>query len=317
MDKMIDSPWVLRITSLALAILLFFSVRSEINSNERLAVNEQEDVIRDVPVEVYYDTDNLIVTGIPSVVDVRIKGPMQDVLKVKASRDFKVFIDLNRLLIGEHKVKLQYENISRKLDVELDPATVDIKIEERVTKEFKVEAEMNRQTIAEGFVLKGLNVTPPNVFITGAKSTIDSISYVKATVAGDNSKEHFTQNADVRVLDKELNKLDVEVNPKTVKVDIDISEYSRDVPITLTQKGKPKSGLQIDDMKAEQRFITVYGTKSIVDAITTIEVPVDVAKFTESKTYNVPITKPEGISKLGADAIKVKVQISKTAEETE
>lgn len=317
MDKMIDSPWVLRITSLALAILLFFSVRSEINSNERLAVNEQEDVIRDVPVEVYYDTDNLIVTGIPSVVDVRIKGPMQDVLKVKASRDFKVFIDLNRLLIGEHKVKLQYENISRKLDVELDPATVDIKIEERVTKEFKVEAEMNRQTIAEGFVLKGLNVTPPNVFITGAKSAIDSISYVKATVAGDNSKEHFTQNADVRVLDKELNKLDVEVNPKTVKVDIDISEYSRDVPITLTQKGKPKSGLQIDDMKAEQRFITVYGTKSIVDAITTIEVPVDVAKFTESKTYNVPITKPEGISKLGADAIKVKVQISKTAEETE
>ncbi|WP_036146395.1 YbbR-like domain-containing protein [Lysinibacillus sp. BF-4] len=317
MDKMIDSPWVLRITSLALAILLFFSVRSEINSSERLAVNEQEDVIRDVPVEVYYDTDNLIVTGIPSVVDVRIKGPTQDVLKVKASRDFKVFIDLNRLLIGEHKVKLQYENISRKLDVELDPDTVDIKIEERVTKEFKVEAEMNRQTIAEGFVLKGLNVTPPNVFITGAKSAIDSISYVKATVAGDNSKESFTQNADVRVLDKELNKLDVEVNPKTVKVDIDISEYSRDVPITLTQKGKPKSGLQIDDMKAEQRFITVYGTKSIVDAITTIEVPVDVAKFTESKTYNVPITKPEGISKLGADAIKVKVQISKTAEETE
>lgn len=317
MDKMIDSPWVLRITSLTLAILLFFSVRSEINSSERLAVNEQEDVIRDVPVEVYYDTDNLIVTGIPSVVDVRIKGPTQDVLKVKASRDFKVFIDLNRLLIGEHKVKLQYENISRKLDVELDPDTVDIKIEERVTKEFKVEAEMNRQTIAEGFVLKGLNVTPPNVFITGAKSAIDSISYVKATVAGDNSKESFTQNADVRVLDKELNKLDVEVNPKTVKVDIDISEYSRDVPITLTQKGKPKSGLQIDDMKAEQRFITVYGTKSIVDAITTIEVPVDVAKFTESKTYNVPITKPEGISKLGADAIKVKVQISKTAEETE
>ena len=317
MDKMIDSPWVLRITSLALAILLFFSVRSEINSNERLAVNEQEDVIRDVPVEVYYDTDNLIVTGIPSVVDVRIKGPTQDVLKVKASRDFKVFIDLNRLLIGEHKVKLQYENISRKLDVELDPDTVDIKIEERVTKEFKVEAEMNRQTIAEGFVLKGLNVTPPNVFITGAKSAIDSISYVKATVAGDGSKENFMQNADVRVLDKELNKLDVEVNPKTVKVDIEISEYSRDVPITLTQKGKPKSGIQIDDMKAEQRFITVYGTKSIVDAITTIEVPVDVAKFTESKTYNVPITKPEGISKLGADAIKVKVQISKTAEETE
>lgn len=317
MDKMMDSPWVLRLTSLALAILLFFSVRSEINSNERLTVNMQEDVIRDVPVEVYYDTDNLIVTGIPAVVDVRIKGPAQDVLKVKASRDFKVFMDLNRLLIGEHKVKLKYENISRKLDVELDPDTVDIVIEERVTKEFKVEAEMNRQTIAEGFVLKGLAVTPPNVFITGAKSAIDNISYVKATVAGDNSKENFMQNADVRVLDKELNKLDVEVNPKTVKVDIEIGEYSRDIPIALVQIGKVKAGIQIDDMKAEQRFITVYGTKSIVDAITTIEVPVDISKFTESKTYSVPAVKPEGVSKLGTDAIKVKVQISKTTEGTE
>lgn len=317
MDKMMDSPWVLRLTSLALAILLFFSVRSEINSNERLTVNMQEDVIRDVPVEVYYDTDNLIVTGIPAVVDVRIKGPAQDVLKVKASRDFKVFMDLNRLLIGEHKVKLKYENISRKLDVELDPDTVDIVIEERVTKEFKVEAEMNRQTIAEGFVLKGLAVTPPNVFITGAKSVIDNISYVKATVAGDNSKENFMQNADVRVLDKELNKLDVEVNPKTVKVDIEIGEYSRDIPIALVQIGKVKAGIQIDDMKAEQRFITVYGTKSIVDAITTIEVPVDISKFTESKTYSVPAVKPEGVSKLGTDAIKVKVQISKTTEGTE
>lgn len=316
MDKMIDSPWVLRIISLALAILLFFSVRSEINSNERLTVNEQEDVIRDVPVEVYYDKDNVIVTGIPSVVDVRIKGPTQDVLKVKASRDFKVFMDLNRLLIGEHTVKLQYENISRKLDVELDPGTADIVIEERVTKEFKVEAEMNRQTIAEGYVLKGLTVEPANVFITGAKSAIDSISYVKATVAGDASKENFTQDADVRVLDKELNKLDVEVNPKTVNVVIEISEYSRDIPINLIQKGKVKADLQLDEIKAEQRFITVYGAKSIVDAITTIDVSVDVSKFIESKTYTVPVAKPEGVSKLGTEAIKVKVQISK-AEQTE
>lgn len=316
MDKMIDSPWVLRIISLALAILLFFSVRSEINSNERLTVNEQEDVIRDVPVEVYYDKDNVIVTGIPSVVDVRIKGPTQDVLKVKASRDFKVFMDLNRLLIGEHTVKLQYENISRKLDVELDPGTADIVIEERVTKEFKVEAEMNRQTIAEGYVLKGLTVEPANVFITGAKSAIDSISYVKATVAGDASKENFTQDADVRVLDKELNKLDVEVNPKTVNVAIEISEYSRDIPINLIQKGKVKADLQLDEIKAEQRFITVYGAKSIVDAITTIDVSVDVSKFIESKTYTVPVAKPEGVSKLGTEAIKVKVQISK-AEQTE
>ena len=69
-----------------------------------LYATNEVDIITQVPLEVYYDTENLIVTGLPKTVDVTIEGPRQIVLKAKLTKDFKVFVDLNALLIGEHRV---------------------------------------------------------------------------------------------------------------------------------------------------------------------------------------------------------------------
>ncbi|GGG26622.1 hypothetical protein GCM10007425_21520 [Lysinibacillus alkalisoli] len=317
MDKMMDSPWVLRITALGLAILLFFSVRSDLDTTKRIAVNEQEDIIRDVPVEVYYDTDNLIVTGVPQTVDVRVSGPLQLVLPLRATKDFKVFVDLNQLVLGKHKVKLQYENISDKIDVAIEPRSIDIEIEEKVTKEFRVDPEMNRGNIADGYVLKDMKVNPATVYVTGAKSVIDSISYVKATIDGDSTiKGAFSQEASVRVLDRDLNKLDVTVKPEKVKVDVDVGEYSQEIPIKISQTGNVKAGLEVVNVSAEQQSVTVYGSKSIVDVMESIDVPLDLGKVTESKTYTITIPKPEGVKKLSEDTIKVKVEVRQTAIET-
>ena len=53
MDKMMDSPWVLRIVALILALLLFFSVRAELSPSNKTIMSEQTAVIRDVPVDVF------------------------------------------------------------------------------------------------------------------------------------------------------------------------------------------------------------------------------------------------------------------------
>ncbi len=65
MDKMMDNPWFLRIISLLFAVLLFISVQNELEGNQINAVGTSSESIQDVPVEVYYDDDNLVVTGAP------------------------------------------------------------------------------------------------------------------------------------------------------------------------------------------------------------------------------------------------------------
>ncbi|MET4563489.1 CdaR family protein [Lysinibacillus parviboronicapiens] len=317
MDKMMDSPWVLRIIALFLACLLFFSVRTELSSTNKTTTNEQMEVIRDVPVDVFYDDDSLIVTGIPKTVNVTIKGPMQIVLRTKAVKDFSIFVDLNHLLMGEHNVKLQYENISDKLQVTLDPATIDVNIEEKVTQEFRVDPEMNNRLIDEGYILKGMTANPATVYVTGAKSAIESISYVKATVTGEQGlKQPFSQEAAVKVLDRDLNKLDVTIEPESVKVHVDIGEFSKELPITMNETGKVQDGITINKLTLDTTALRVYGRKSIIDVLTEILVDVDLSKITESKTYEFDVKLPEGATKVSEQKIKVKADITKVEEQT-
>ena len=312
MDKMMDSPWVLRIIALFLACLLFFSVRTELSSTNKSTTSEQMEVIRDVPVDVFYDDDSLIVTGIPKTVNVTIKGPMQIVLRTKAVKDFSVFVNLSNLLIGEHNVELQYENISDKLKVTLDPATVKVNIEEKVTQEFRVDPEMNNRLIDEGYYLKGMSANPATVFVTGAKSAIESISYVKATVTGEQGlRQSFSQEAAVKVLDRDLNKLDVMIEPEKVKVRVDIAEYSKELPVTIKETGKAADDITINRLTLITNSLKVYGKKSIIDVLTSLPVEIDLSKITESKTYEFDVKLPEGATKVSEQKIKIKADVTK------
>ena len=62
MDKIFESYWALRITALILAFALFFYAKADMDTNRDTKASTQTDIIYDVPLEVYYDDTNLIVT---------------------------------------------------------------------------------------------------------------------------------------------------------------------------------------------------------------------------------------------------------------
>ena len=286
MDKVFNSPWVLRIVALLLSCLLFIFVRADFESDNKNAVNEQVDIIKDVPLEVYYDDENFIVTGLPQTVNVKIEGPTPLVLSTKALKDFTVFVDLNHLTMGEHRVTLQYENISSKLEVSLDPDTIDIDIEEKVTQEFRVDPEMNNRLIADDYELQGMTATPTTVFITGAKSAIDSISYVKATIKGEfGLNASFEQEANVKVLDRDLNRLDVMISPEKVNVKVKLDEYSKEIPLVLNQVGKLQENVTVNALELDAKTVRVTGSKTKLDLLDKIIVDFDLSILKESKSY--------------------------------
>ena len=139
MDKIMDRPWFLRFTALFLAIGLFYSVQVEEGSSKSDAVGDQLDNILDIPVDVYYDNENLVVSGVPATVNITIQGPMNLIQTTKLLKDFTLFVDLSTLTMGKHSVRIEYENISEKLQVRIDPASIDVIIEEKITGTFRVE----------------------------------------------------------------------------------------------------------------------------------------------------------------------------------
>lgn len=312
MDKLFDSRWMLLLTSLILAGALFLYVQTELNKGDNSGSYNEADIITNVPLEVYYDDSNLFVTGLPDTVNVKISGSTPIVKTTKLEKDFKIFVDLNSLLIGEHSVTIQHENFSEKLNVEIEPKMINVVIEEKVTGEFRVEPEMNNSLVADEYIVKNMTADPSRVSITGAKSVINSISYVKATVTGEKGmKESFGQEATVKVLDRDLNKLEVQVSPEKVKVEVDIIEYSRDFPLTIKEIGETAEGITIENFTVEPSKIAVYGTKSVVDSISEVLVEVDLSKIKKSGPYEFSVTLPTGATKLSQDKVIVHADVVK------
>lgn len=316
MDKMMDSPWFLRITALLLAMLLFLTIKSDEESLNASTNGNMTDIIRDVPVEVYYDDENLVVTGVPETVDVTIEGPTSIVQSAKQLQDFTVFVDLRNLNMGKHNVMLQVENVSEKLEVTLDPSYIEVSIEEKITREMRVDAEFNERLLAEDFIVTGMKTNPERVLITGAKSVVESISFVKATVGGEPGlNKTFTQEASVKVLDKDLSKLNVTIEPAQVDVTVNIEEYSKEVPIALRQIGPPKEGVIINDLTPSIEYVRVYGNRAVVDALESIKVDVDVSKLEESKELALKLPVPKGVSRLSESQLEVLVDVTPAPEE--
>lgn len=311
MDKMMDNPWFLRIMALFLAFLLFFSVQAENNTNTT-ETGRVSEMIEDVELQVYYD-ESLMVSGVPETVDLYLSGPASIIQTTRQLDDYTLFIDLRSLPLGEHQVPIQTENLSEQLSARVDPAFVNVVIEERVSQEFRIDAEMNERLLAEGFVMESLTVDPETVTVTGPQSVINAISFVKASVAGDPGiNESFTAEARVRVLAEDLTKLDnVTIEPESVEVDVAVEEYSRELPVRIETIGEPQTGITINSWTASSEVVRVFGPRSVLDAMEEYVVEVEANSVSESDTtVDVELQIPSGASGVSPGELQVEADIA-------
>jgi YbbR domain-containing protein len=322
MDKLMNTPWFIRVVALLLAVLLYISVSYDPETTPgglgfSTPAKSDEEVIEDVPVELYYDRENLVVTGAPETVDVKLQGVKSLLLSAKNNREFKVYIDLSdpEITLGRKQVPIKIRDISDKLKATIEPTYANITIQEKVTKEFSVEPEFNRSLLEEGYLAEEPTVSPAKVKITGAKDIIDQISYVKATVELNGTvNDTVYRQAKVRALDRELNKLDVSIEPEIVDVKVPIKIPSKSVAITPIQKGNPKDGYVIKSISISPNTLSLFGKKSVLDSIDTVEVPFDVNGLDQDTELNIPVSLPEGVKTASTPEVKVIIDIEKVDE---
>lgn len=315
MDKFMSSTWFMRGASLVIAILLFASVNFEFKSDRKvLEFSTSPEInsvtIENVPVEVYYDTENLVVSGIPDSVDVTLKGAKSLITAAKNQRDFTVYVDLSdpNITLGKRTVTFKIANLNEKLIATVNPEYAEVKIQEKVTKEFSIDAEYNHSVLEDGYLAEEPVVEPQTVKITGAKEIIDQISYVKAIIDLEKGvHETVTREATVQALDRNLNKLDVTVEPASVNVTLKVSIPDKKVKINPVQKGKPKDGLAIKSISVVPKDVTIYGKQEELDKIDEINLDVDVTHVTKDTEVELNLPKPENVKGMSVSTVKVKI----------
>ncbi|ARM73817.1 YbbR [Listeria monocytogenes] len=317
MDRILNNKWSIRIIALLLAAILFTSVNANNNNSTSFTTTTSSDseVIENVPVKVYYDKTNLYISGIPETVTVTLSGPRSIVQSAKAQQDFTVYADLRNASIGTQEVKLQVKDVSDRLKVKINPASVNVNVQEKVTKKFSVDVELSKSVIADGYQAGTPIIDPKKVSITGAKDTIEQIAYVKATLEDNGKhKSEFTDKATVSVFDSNLNKLDVEVSPQEVEVTVPVEKVGKSVPVKLKQEGTPESDIDISSMTPDKSEVVVVGDDAVLDKIKEIEIPIDVTKIKADTVKEVTVPVPNGAKSVQPATIEVKIKTVKKSE---
>ncbi|MFJ7748297.1 YbbR-like domain-containing protein [Peribacillus sp. NPDC097295] len=325
MDKFTNSAWFMRIVAFALAALLFISVNFEMESDKKslglsTAPENGTETIENVPVEVYYDRENLVVSGVPETVDVTLKGAKSLLLNAKSQRDFKVYVDLSdpEISMGDRSVTFKISDLNEKLVATIDPEYAEVNVQERMTKEFKVEAEYNSSLLEEGYTAGQPTVNPEVVKITGAKDVIEQISYVKANLEiRKGLNETVNGQATVKALDRDLNKLDVSIEPASVAVSLKVSIPSKKVSIEPKQTGKTKAGVRIKSISIDPKEVTLYGQENALDKINALYLPVNISKVDGDTEMELDLLKPETVQKMSASKATVKIRTEKVDVEDE
>jgi len=314
-----DNPWFIKIMAILLAVLLYSVVPNSSSKTNEINVPGENttEILVDIPVKAYYDTENLVVSGIPDSVDVTIEGPMPHVQSAKALKNFEVFVDITNAEIGNQKVTFEVSGLSDKLKATIKPSSITVAVQEKVTTEFTVEAEFNNDLIKEGYSAGQPTVKPNKVKITGAKDVVDRITYVKAALeGGDILDSTVTKEAQVQVLDKELSKLNVVVEPEIVEVTIPIKSNTKTVPINILEKGTPQEGITIESMDLDIKEAAISGDEDVLKDTENVRVEVDVSKISESTTLTLPVIISTGITKVTPETVKVTVVVKSDVEKT-
>ncbi|MYL51362.1 hypothetical protein GLV98_17960 [Halobacillus litoralis] len=316
MDNWFKSIWFIRIISLMLAGLLWVTVNVDNNmDSDSLFFNQSSsdmEVMENIPLEIRFDSEEYVVSGIPQEVSVSVEGPTSAVAPVSRQKNFTVFVDLNGLGPGTHEVSLQHSGISNQLAVTLDPKIIEVTIEEKVTEEYEVNIDyINQGNLDSALELGEPEVDPSEVAITGASSVIERVASVKAIIdVGGATESIEAQEAPVKVYDNQGNELNVLVDPTTVNVSVPIATRTKTVPLNVAARGGNTEGVLIESVSTETEEVTISGPKEVLDGIESLpEVPVDVSEVTENQTVEVDIPLPEGVTSVQPETIEVDIEV--------
>jgi YbbR domain-containing protein len=254
----------LKALSLALAILLFFVSKQPITDMRVVGVPIEYRGLSP-GVEIGGDTEK--------TVSVRLSGP-RNVVRSMTPNQMLVIADLSNKEPGEKVVQLRADESflpDNVKVVQIEPASIRIKLEPKATKLVKVEAQFMGR-VAEGREIYRVKLDPGEVEIQGPQSLVNKIDRViTETVNMDGRRGDFQTSVEVEVMQDTLR-----VNYQgPIKLSVDIGEeralrHFFNVPVRWPDKN------------ANWRLLTktveveVFGPKSAVENLPTDELIVEI-----------------------------------------
>lgn len=274
--------------ALLFSLLLFFNANSQgNNTNSNSTTKTYDEMLYNVPIHLEYDEDKYFVSGYEEIADVQLSSANRIQLNLESNEDtrnFQVVADLTQTSLGTSEVRLRAKGLSTAVTAEIEPQTITVTLEKKVTKSFDVEVQLPDLIENDGYVVDKTTVTPKTVQITTGEETLKAISRVIAPVS--NTKQTFetiTQTVGVQAVDAKGQVLSIENPAPQVKVNVELSPPTKEVPLQVTATGTPPDGISHYTFSLSETKSTIKGATQVLALIEKVDVPVDITGIRTSK----------------------------------
>lgn len=231
-DSFFSNIWVLRISSLLLAIFLFVYVngskdgflRQNTRTGNNSALMSNRSATIKMPLQLKVNHQRYVITGYPQYVRVKVSGPSALVTTTSNTQNFRVYADLSNLGVGHHTVKLRTSGLNSELRTELSPETIKVNIQPRATTTVPVDVRLSSRSVGDGYKVGTPRSSMTNVQVSGARDEVRRVARVVAVVnVPKNATSDLHRQVTLQALDKHGRILNVIISPNTVSVTVPIS----------------------------------------------------------------------------------------------
>ena len=304
--------------ALLFSIILYFNANGQTMQNTLSGNESYSQTASDVSIQLLYDTDKYYIHGYENTTTVKLASANRIQLMAEANEDtrtFRVTADLAHLGEGTHEVPLKIKNLSSAVTAKLQPETITVTIEKKVTKDFEVKAILPTETTPSGYNLTETTVDPTKVTITTGDKTLAEIHQVVAKVNPSmTTDDGVNSNVSVQALNSAGEPLSIVSDPVQVNVTSDAIKPKKTVSLYGIQQGTKGEGIKNYNFKFSELEAEVTGTTEQLAQIgDSIAVPIDISGITHRTTRTIQIPVEQGMS---VSPKSVKVEIAPVLEST-
>lgn len=304
--------------ALLFSIILYFNANGQTMQNTLSGNESYSQTASDVSIQLLYDTDKYYIHGYENTTTVKLASANRIQLMAEANEDtrtFRVTADLAHLGEGTHEVPLKIKNLSSAVTAKLQPETITVTIEKKVTKDFEVKAILATETTPSGYNLTETTVDPTKVTITTGDKTLAEIHQVVAKVNPSMiTDDGVNSNVSVQALNSAGEPLSIVSDPVQVNVKSDAIKPKKTVSLYGIQQGTKGEGIKNYNFKFSELEAEVTGTTEQLAQIgDSIAVPIDISGITHRTTRTIQIPVEQGMS---VSPKSVKVEITPVLEST-
>ena len=221
-----------------------------------------------------------------------------------------------------------YAKSINNLKYSLDPSYVQVMIKNKVSSVSSVTYELiNQDKLDSKLSVKSIGLSKSEVVVKGSESALKKIAWIKALV--DLSNPDFVEAGSYDIDNIALVAYDnagkllnnVEIVPSTLSATVVLDSYSENIPVEVKTTGNLISGKSIAKILINNNndySITAYGNEEDISKIKSIPITINVDGLggDTAKTYNVTLTKPNGVRYMSTSTITVSLTFGNEEQKT-